>query len=209
MIALLLTLVACSGAPEPVPYVVVRGDTLSAIAKREGVTVAELKEWNGLSGDGIQVGQELLIHGGANVNAPTERVDGPRRRSTTTAPAASPDAAGPSLRMPTPEPCIPFDPQLGDQDMASPNGLSAGQLQSALDGVIQHGLSCPDAPEGEVRMVFTVTVGCDGVVSHVESAGDGSATFLSCLANIVRHADFPAHDIEGGQTFDYPVRATF
>lgn len=44
--------------------VVVRsGDVLGAIAAREGVTVAEIKRWNGLEGDFIRVGQRLIVEG--------------------------------------------------------------------------------------------------------------------------------------------------
>lgn len=48
--------------PEPVIYRVKSGDVLGAIANRYGVTVKQLKEWNGLEGSMIQVGQKLYIH---------------------------------------------------------------------------------------------------------------------------------------------------
>ena len=42
--------------------VVVRsGDVLGTIAMREGVTVAEIKRWNGLESDFIRVGQRLIV----------------------------------------------------------------------------------------------------------------------------------------------------
>jgi LysM repeat protein len=44
-----------------VVYVVVRGDSLSRIARRYGVTVAQLKAWNGLKSDLIFVGQRLVV----------------------------------------------------------------------------------------------------------------------------------------------------
>ncbi|MGY3750018.1 LysM peptidoglycan-binding domain-containing protein [Vagococcus acidifermentans] len=47
-------------------YTVKRGDTLSGIASRYGVTVANLKSWNGLKSDLIFVGQTLTIKGGNN-----------------------------------------------------------------------------------------------------------------------------------------------
>ncbi|MDP6935175.1 MAG: LysM peptidoglycan-binding domain-containing protein, partial [Myxococcota bacterium] len=43
-------------------YVVVRGDTLFEIARDHGVTVEDLRSWNGLKGDLIEVGQVLSIH---------------------------------------------------------------------------------------------------------------------------------------------------
>lgn len=42
-------------------YLVQRGDSLSAIAYRHGLSVAELRQHNGLRGDAIQVGQTLDI----------------------------------------------------------------------------------------------------------------------------------------------------
>jgi TolA-binding protein len=47
-----------AGAKE---YVVQKGDTLSSIAKANGVTVADLKKANSLTGDDIKVGQKLVI----------------------------------------------------------------------------------------------------------------------------------------------------
>ena len=44
-------------------YVVRRGDTLSAIANHTGVSVAQLRAANGMSGDMLQVGQKLQIPG--------------------------------------------------------------------------------------------------------------------------------------------------
>ncbi|WP_330949244.1 C40 family peptidase [Virgibacillus sp. MG-45] len=45
-------------------YVVKSGDTLSAIAARNGVTVANLKKWNKLKSDLILIGQKLTIGDG-------------------------------------------------------------------------------------------------------------------------------------------------
>ena len=49
--------------PEPVYYRVKSGDVLGTIAQKYGVSVKHLKEWNGLSGTTIRVGQRLIIHG--------------------------------------------------------------------------------------------------------------------------------------------------
>ncbi len=45
-----------------VSYRVRKGDTLAGIASTFGVTVRDLKKWNGIRGSRILVGQELLIH---------------------------------------------------------------------------------------------------------------------------------------------------
>lgn len=42
-------------------YTVKSGDTLSEIARKYGVTVKEIKTWNGLKSDQLRVGQKLLI----------------------------------------------------------------------------------------------------------------------------------------------------
>ncbi len=57
-------------------YTVKSGDTLSEIALKHGTTVAKLKEWNGLSGNKISVGQKLKV-----------------KATTSAAPATTPSAS--------------------------------------------------------------------------------------------------------------------
>lgn len=58
-------------------YAVQRGDTLSAIARREGCSVQDLRQLNHLQGDCIRVGQKLLLpsdgfqNSAANVKTPS------------------------------------------------------------------------------------------------------------------------------------------
>ncbi len=42
-------------------YKVKRGDNLSSIAKRNGITLEQLKAWNGLTSNNIQVGKRLIV----------------------------------------------------------------------------------------------------------------------------------------------------
>lgn len=42
-------------------YTVSKGDTLSGIAQKKGVTVAELRDWNHLKNDNIRLGQSLQV----------------------------------------------------------------------------------------------------------------------------------------------------
>jgi membrane-bound lytic murein transglycosylase D len=46
---------------EPITYVVRSGDTLSEIARQHSVTITQLRQWNGISGSRIRVGQRLEI----------------------------------------------------------------------------------------------------------------------------------------------------
>ena len=48
--------------PEPISYRVKGGDVLGTIADRYGVSVRQIREWNGLKGTVIRVGQKLRIH---------------------------------------------------------------------------------------------------------------------------------------------------
>ena len=55
------TLVSNQKAEQGVVYTVVRGDTLSAIAQRNGVSMASIRKANQLTGDAIRIGQRLSI----------------------------------------------------------------------------------------------------------------------------------------------------
>ncbi len=61
------------GFAAPTRYTVRRGDTLAKIASRHGVTVAELKSWNGLSSDLIEVDQVLVIWAGKQASGTAAR----------------------------------------------------------------------------------------------------------------------------------------
>lgn len=50
-------------------YRVVKGDTLSKIATKQGTTVAKLKEWNNLTSDLIKIGQVLIVKKDATVES--------------------------------------------------------------------------------------------------------------------------------------------
>jgi membrane-bound lytic murein transglycosylase D len=50
-----------SAASKSIAYQVMSGDTLSGISAKYGVTVAQIKSWNGLNGDSIRPGQKLKV----------------------------------------------------------------------------------------------------------------------------------------------------
>lgn len=74
-------------------YVVKSGDTLSSIAQRFHVSVANLVAWNHITNpDLIYVGQQLTVHGGAMINAsqaPVKQTSAVQPQSTTTTVSAS------------------------------------------------------------------------------------------------------------------------
>lgn len=45
-----------------VTHTVKRGDTLSSIARRHGLDIAEIRHWNGIRGDALRVGQSLVLY---------------------------------------------------------------------------------------------------------------------------------------------------
>lgn len=75
---------AAAAAPSGVTYTVMPGDTLSGIAKKNGVTVTALRAANKLAGDALRAGQLL--------NVPA--VGAKAAASATTAPVAKPAATG-------------------------------------------------------------------------------------------------------------------
>ncbi|MBC8444634.1 MAG: LysM peptidoglycan-binding domain-containing protein [Chloroflexi bacterium] len=98
-------------------YVVQRGDSLSGIATRHGVTVSQLASANGLRANGwVYVGQRLKIPGGSS------------SRSSSTPPSA-PTTPAPT----TPASSGTYVIRLGDSliSIAARYGVSVGQLASA------------------------------------------------------------------------------
>lgn len=68
-------------------YTVKSGDVLGRIAEKHGVRVSELKRWNGLRGDNIDIGQKLTIYGDATAK--------PANKPEPVAPAPKSSGQGP------------------------------------------------------------------------------------------------------------------
>jgi hypothetical protein len=205
-----LWLVAPRG-PEPVRYTVVKGDTLGVIAKSYGVSVDELRDWNGISGDRIEIGQVLIVGDGSPVAAaPPPAKKRPRRSGGGTVTADhAPDDAPPPLVMPPAQRCKagPTD-VAGDEGMAGSVGLSEDEVRAAMRGFVGNTLRCfpPDTASGTI--LTAILVGCDGRVSKVDVEDDGGmpGTVAACVADTLRYTPFPAHDMPDGFAFEYPLR---
>ncbi len=122
--------------------------------------------------------------------------------------------ASPADELPTPrpEPCIPFDPDPEEGEMIAPDGLGYGEVKGALNSVIQKALHCarPDGMDS-VHLTFDLIVGCDGVVSGIETVDDGEAPqdYVRCVSDVIAKADFPPHDMENGMPVTYPVNVNW
>ncbi len=201
--------------PEPVLYQVVAGDSLWRIANSHGVTVGQLKEWNGLRSDAIDVGQVLRIFppdGSSDVEArsPAGRRGHIHGGQISPTPAAQ-DPGG--LVLPAPKPCLTVDDsQLGDQDMVAAAGLSYAQTKAALDAFLPTLSRCMDVGDAvSGSATFQLTVGCNGRVQEVQVVDHGNldADLLRCVQDTLAYVPFPAHDMPDGFTFAYPMSFEF
>lgn len=85
---------ALARADRPLLYAVRPGDALSLIAERFGISVTELRTWNGLEGDRILVGQELRLAPANEVTAPAVEATPTAAPVAEVAPASEPAPAG-------------------------------------------------------------------------------------------------------------------
>ena len=204
--------------PEPVVYEVVKGDTLFEIATEHGVTVAELKQWNGLTSDTIEIGQQLEIRVGLEPAASTfgsvSARPAPRRSTTAGGTDAHPDGPRPPrLTMPAAKRCLggpAFDDLSEDQGMVTAQGLGHAEVSQAMNAFLPNVSSCLAGLDGNPTGALTlaISVGCDGRVTGIvtESRDDWPDDVSSCIAETLGYAPFPAHALPDGDTFVYPLR---
>ena len=175
------------------------GDTLSALARTHGVTVDQLRQWNGITGDRIDVGQVLVLEGGA---VPPPGPAATRARPRRSSPRKS-VAAGPR-----PKPCLEIGGDPGEHGIITAAGLTRDQLLPPLQAVAPGVLACSYPDVRLYRPIFVINVGCNGVISDLganDPDGLGPET-LSCIEAVLRTAEFPAHDMPDGMDFRYPMR---
>lgn len=201
--------------PRPVTYEVVRGDTLFVIARDHGVTVDDLRAWNGIEGDRIEVGQILRIH---VAEAPAEAAPTRRRASGRTArggAATSGTADAAPLVMPPEKPCLAgpaLDDLQAEEGAVASAGLSYAEVDAAMDAFVGRTLRCvPEGSAPEGRLHAAVTVACTGRVARVEvvDAGGLPPEMVSCVRETLGYVPFPAHDMPDGYTFEYPLTFAF
>ena len=195
---------------KPVLHTVVRGDTLGRIARDHGVAVDELRRWNGIVGDLIEVGQVLEVHVEGTVMPVGPSAEPRRARPKRTADAGH-QAIPDTLRMPSAKACLAgpsLDGTGGDEpSFAASAGLSQGQIRSAMDSFLPTLGRCFDDGWPSGRVVFDLTVACTGRVAEVRTLDDGgiSSTVVACMADTLRYTPFSAHDLPDGMDFRYPM----
>ena len=133
----------------------VRGDTLTRIAKSHGVSVEDLQAWNALSDDRIEVGQRLIIRG-ASATEPVRTVTAKRKPK----PSAG---SGSSLSMPKAKACLK-GPSLDDLDDDTPDiqasaGLSMAQVREPMRAAVGRLGDCIEGTWPDAVVDLSITVG--------------------------------------------------
>ncbi len=208
-------LLGCFGTSEPEfsEYTVVRGDTLFVIARDHGVSLDELKQWNELDGDLIEVGDVLRIYGHQDgiIAGSTRNTKGRKKRRSSKS-SASP-TGGDEVVLPTPRAhkCLagPSGDGLGDEGAVASVGLSREQVKQGMNGIINFTLRCVPPTTG--RVVTDITVGCNGLVTDVtiDSSGPYDQAAIDCIIDTIEHAQFDAHQLPDGMNFGYPLVFNF
>jgi hypothetical protein len=205
--------VGCTGSEPPVAptrYTVVRGDTLTRIARHHKVELSALRTANGISGDLIEVGQVLVIPGEGSVSTASEpsrrsRASGARQEPPTKATAAA-------LRMPPLQACLAAPTLNGaageEPEMVASRGLTRAQIVTAMQQTLKQTRRCiPGAwPMGVIDL--QIEVACTGRVARVSVSDSGGmdADLVACVKDTLRYTGFPAHDMPDGFSFGYPMR---
>ena len=195
-------------------YEVVKGDTLSKIASKYGVSVDQLKDWNNLSSDLIEIGQVLTV----KADAPPTQIN--RKKALAKKKNNVPQdvvlhkmgmTAAPTKKLPKAKRCLsgPDSQSLDDEyGMMTNQGLSSNQISQAMNKFFPQLADCmPDVwPTANIELDFNV--GCNGLVSYVRIVKDDNLDFdiQQCLEESFQYAEFPAHDLPDGMDFTYPIQ---
>ena len=201
--------------PEPITHTVAAGETLTKIARRYQVEVAQLVEWNHLPDDRLDIGQLLLVYppGDATPAEATPKPRGSRGGRKVQGGTVTAGGEAGALSMPAPQACLELDEAAleggDDLGMLAAEGLSLAQTRAAMDAFLPRLGSCLEGAAGPGGTVtFEVRVGCDGRVAAIGIADEGGVDPLvvGCVKERLRYAAFPAHDMPDGFDFVYPMQ---
>lgn len=170
-------------------YTVASGDTLWGIARKHGVSVAALREKNGIAQTNIRVGQKLSIPSGNSGDAPAEK----RTDSTHTA-SVAPKATSGGTKLPTYTPPRKTEKVIEKANLettaATPSKTGVGTMRWPARGRVvseygeRKGSKANDGIDIALPAGTPVKASENGIVIY---AGDGLKDFGNTV--LVRHED--------------------
>ena len=119
-----------------------------------------------------------------------------------------------TMRKPRPKKCLQApEVDLGGGDemgmMRIGEGLSPQQINASFGPYHSYLANCQpvDGEDHSGSVTFELNVGCDGVVHGVEVTDDSlyEPEMIACLRDRLTYVEFPAHDLEDGMYFEYPL----
>lgn len=170
-------------------YTVQQGDTLSAISRKTGVSVASLQQANGLADGNIRIGQNLKVPGAAAVAATAvaaaktpANVDPVKTASTP--PARQQMASEKVASYTPPKQATKSLDQVQDDGAQAPDSTGIGKMRWPVKGRVISGFGGPggDGIDISVPKGTPVKAAENGVVIY---AGDGLKEFGNTV--LVRH----------------------
>ena len=170
-------------------YTVADGDSLSRIARKTGVSVAALKEANGLGDSPLKIGQTLKVPAGdaPKTSVPEAKPAAPVQVRTVSTDAAEPAAAAKTEQVAAYTPPKKAIEQVEDDAGKAPTATGVGRMRWPVRGrvISGYGASGGAAKDGidiQVPEGTAVKAAENGVVIY---AGDGLKEFGNTV--LVRH----------------------
>lgn len=120
----------------------------------------------------------------------------------------------PRLSKPIPKPCLK-GANVSEVDAdggTSSGGLTVDQIRKSMALIGRQVIRCfPSGTRGTWIVEVEITAGCDGRASGVGLLDSGGvpASVTTCVTRTLDYAEFPAHGLTGGVTFQYPMKFTF
>lgn len=172
-------------------YTVQQGDTLSAISRKTGVSVASLQQANGLADGNIRIGQSLKIPGAGAPAATTAVAAAKPQQSASVDPVKTASTPPPAQQTPS-EKVASYTPpkqatktveQVDDDGAAAPDSTGIGKMRWPVKGRVISGFGQGgDGIDISVPKGTPVKAAENGVVIY---AGDGLKEFGNTV--LVRH----------------------
>ena len=146
-------------AQEKKTYIVKQGDTFYSISKALDVTVAELKEWNGISSNALEIDQQLIYYVQSTVQEVPDSLSQEDTSSLITSPSASPNTyylvkSGDSLYKIAQENDMTVE-ELKDLNNLTSNNLRIGQrlaVKSVSVAPVVSEFSDESSPQGKFAL---------------------------------------------------------